>query len=142
MREPRATLIREILDSKIMRDMGLAAATPEPVQWRDMDDVVGPYGPFGMAWPIPHDDDDHPILIGFCPEIIDEQTDDLSDEELQEYLDALTFIMSKCVAIFYSEPDRLKRVHIAENEMYDEAPEAMQLVNRVQLRAVNARASN
>lgn len=141
MREPRATLIREILDRTVMHDLGLAAATPEPTQWRDMDDVIGPNGPFGLAWPIDHGDEDpdHPVLIGYCPEIIDEQTAHLSDEELQQYLDVLIFVITKSVANWTPDADRLTLVQRAENELYEAVPGAMDLVNSVQLRAVEAR---
>lgn len=111
----RAQHIKEVLDHHFQVEIEIAVATPEAAQWRGLIDELGPQAIYGWSWPIEHDAP--AILMPYCPEIIDEQTADLDDDELKEYLDVIKWVGQSHILWWFETPDPAARQRRIENEM-------------------------
>lgn len=72
MNPTRNHIIRKRLDDHFLREIGIAASTPEPQWWWDRADDFGTLAILGWGWPLenPHADDDptvHRFLVPYLP---------------------------------------------------------------------------
>lgn len=106
----RNRTIRERLDKHFLEGVDVPVATPEPTWWWSNAAMFGP--PAKLGWGVPQwnpestdDNDIHPLIIAYCPEVIDEQTADLTDEELDEYLKAVEWTMDNHIVLLFEIRD-------------------------------------
>jgi len=78
-----------------------------------------------------------PFIFPFCPDVINEQTWDLSDDELDEYLETLGFCVSMHIQHHERTPE--DREQLIDRTLYDIGPGSMALLSRVQMKAMDAR---
>lgn len=98
MSQPRASRIKDRFDDHFLREVGVSVATPEPQWWWDRMDQYGSLAVLGWAWPQTNpratdDNDIHPIIVPYCPEIIDEQAAELTDAVFDGYLDIIQWVL-------------------------------------------------
>lgn len=81
-----------------------------------------------------------PFVLEYCPEIIDAQTKDLSDDELDQYLEAIGFHAS--MHIQHHERTIEERELLIDRTLYDIGPGSIALMSQVQLAAMDMRRDN
>lgn len=96
--EPRASVIKNRLDDHFLNTIKVGVATPEPAWWWERSELFGSLAILGWAWPFPNPDfetgeSDIPIIVPYCPEIIDDQCQDMDDELLERYLDMMIYVL-------------------------------------------------
>ena len=105
----RADHIKNCLDRHFLDEINVAVATPEPTWWWNNVAIFGRLGPLGFGPPVSNPEHkpggDTPMIVAYCPEIIDEQTQDLTDEELDAYLELIHFILDLHL-VTWDEPDQ------------------------------------
>ena len=75
------------------------------------------------------------VVVRFSPELLDEITCWLSDDDLDIYLMAVeTFLAAHLVLRDLTSDEIMQRL---ENELLDDAPRALQLMSTVELRAID-----
>lgn len=99
-----------------LTETGLGIDIRSIEQWQDQT-------PLGWAWPAIYRDDGLEVRI--CPELIDAQTVDLSDEDLQEYLDVIEWVCDSHVLFAQTESDPAARQVLIEDELYELYPGAL-----------------
>ena len=146
----RADDIQERFDRQFRQTMGLAVAFPPRAEWETY--PLGPQYQSGWLPPVPFAGEPR-LLISFCPEIIAEQTevladiaaenDDVTEDELLEvYLSTIEFMLGRYIEWFDQQIPRAEITRRIEEDMYDHIPEAMQLLNEVQLQALDRKADD
>lgn len=133
--------IRENLDEHFLKTIGVSVATPEPWWWNAYGPQYGPLAPLGWAWPVfnPNattDESIHPIMIPYCPEIIDFQTTDFSDEALDGYLATIKAVLTKHIILWDEIEDDAARHKEVEVQMILELPEMHTLLQDMLARVV------
>lgn len=96
-----------------------------------MVDELGPQAMFGWSWPIAHTGP--PFLIPYCPEIIDEQTAELTDEELTEYTNIIRWVCQTHIILWNQESDPVKRQCLIEDELAETWPGSLDVWNNVRI---------
>ena len=132
----RADHILDRLDTHFIEEVGAAVSTPTRETWLSIVAGLGPQAQFGWSWPISHCDP--PICVPYCPEIIDEQTKDLTDEDLSQYLDIIEFVCDSHISHWLVEPDAEERQRRVEEELLEMFPATLDLWSRVQLAVLDA----
>jgi hypothetical protein len=104
-------------------------------QWAD----VGSPDPTGnrrFGW-IPPYEEGQEVLFPVCPEIIAEQTEDLDDLLFGAYVDVIQFTCDLSIA-YHGIEDDYERARMIDKRLLDTAAGSMRLINRVQMRALDA----
>jgi hypothetical protein len=138
----RTTHIQEQLAEHFVNASGLAVTSFEPDAWRCALPDLGFYGPFGWAWPIPDDRPDEPaFMVRICPEIIDEQTAGLPDEDLNRYLLLIEFVCDSHVYYWFDEPDVEARHRKIEDELHRDWSTSLDRWSSIQLQVLDSQSS-
>lgn len=132
MSAPRAQHIKTELDTHFLNVVEVAVATPEPVWWRDREEDLGPLSRLGWSHPGPNvTGTGNPIIVPYCPEIIDAQTSGLTDEELQTYLLAIEWACDVFIIRWEEDQEPEDRFADILIEMEAHVPQFWDVVSRV-----------
>lgn len=132
----RAHRIKTRLDRHFMYTVDIAVARPEPTWWREQARVgaLGPMCPLGFGWPVPNPDHlpnedgegTSAIIMGYSPEIINDQTQDLTDDELDDYIIAVQWYGDMHIVLWEEEDPKVRHDQIMET-METDLPMAARL---------------
>lgn len=93
----RAYRIQKNLDNHFLNEVQVAVAVPEPSWWWERYTSYGDLAILGWAWPQPNfeptDTVDSDIIVPYCPQVIDEITEEMSDEVLEAYLTLIKYVI-------------------------------------------------
>lgn len=80
-----------------------------------------------------------PDIGAFCAERIAKQTMYLNEEDMRDYMRAMFWMIDRHVVLAHNEPDlsALDRHRRIEGELYDLAPNSLDLVSQVELSALD-----
>lgn len=75
----------------------------------------------------------------FCPELIAQQTADLNEEDLNDYLTAIFWILDRHIVLLWENPEmsRDERHRQIEDDLYDIGAGSIDLLNHVQLKVLD-----
>lgn len=135
----RAELIKTRLDDHFMKEVEAAVSTPDAELWRTLVDQLGPQAMFGWSWPIAHDDP--PILVPYCPEIIDEQTADLNETDFVSYLEIIEWVVDTHITMWETESDPVVRTALIEDELGEQFPSKLNVWMQVRLAVLDRMAT-
>ena len=76
------------------------------------------------------------LCVCFCPELLDEQTTWLDEEQLDHYLSVIEFTIDRHVQYWGEMPEE-ELARRVDGEIIDHFPTSMSLLNRVQMRALD-----
>lgn len=129
-------LIRNTLTAHILENLGCAVVCPskEIVTQFPVDGHL-----FGWFPPMPLADENSDLLIvSFCPELMAEITEWLTDDQLLMYLATIEALLSGyCDALQKGTSSEAARERV-ESEIFDASPEALTLFTEVEMRALDA----
>ena len=140
--DPRAYDIRIRLDGHFLNDVEVAVATPEPSWWWERYDTLGEFSILGWGLPVPTPDFEpgtsiSPIIVPYCPEIIDEQTGELTLLELCAYLDIVEWFCDQWI-IHWAVEDLDERYQVVDGMLAERFPDSHanlhEMVNRAKIR--------
>ena len=115
--------------------VGIAVSTPDEITWYAIGEGLGPQSVFGWSWPITHDDP--PFVIPLCPEVIDHQTEHLSDEELEDYLRVIEWMGQSHILFWREISDSAERQRRIEDEMASNYPASLEVWDELRLRVLD-----
>lgn len=130
----RAETIESYFREAMIRVGGIALPlTPERWEAEAPEDPSNLHRPFG--WMPPYQRAPGLFVLRFCPTIIEAQTAHLDDTQLEEYLNVLSFSADLHITHWERPPEDRER--LIDRTLYDIAPGSMQLLNDVQMRAMD-----
>lgn len=154
----RLDQIQNRLDHHFSEEMGVPALSMDLPRWACLTDLGPSYVNTGWAFPVsllPNDragdlhgealafwieeytsqaaPDHSPMLFVYCPEVMRDSTMHLNDEELDQYLTAIEYMMDRYVAIRLTVLDPEERLRLIESDLYDINPARLDLVTAVQM---------
>jgi hypothetical protein len=132
MTDSRARQIQERLDAHFIGEVEVAVATPEPAWWAENHPTVGSWASLGWGSPVPNSQHDpakgtSAIIVPYCPEVIDEQTAGLTDEELDEYLGVVVYVTDMHIT-YWAIEDIEQRHQIIMEELGEQFPASARLI--------------
>jgi len=92
----------------------------------------GVHRPYG--WMPPYQRVPQLFVFRFCPTIIDSQTAHLSDDRMEEYLDAVAFVSDLHITNWERSDDERNR--LVDRVLYDVAPGSFTLLTEVQMKSM------
>jgi hypothetical protein len=118
-----------------VQSMGHAVVTPDRASWASY--PLPARFKFGWMPPVPLSDraDEEQLIVSFCPELLDVLTEHLDDDLFDTYLTALETYIDLHIAWHGQPPSAINKV--VEDTLYEQAPAALELVNLVELRALD-----
>jgi hypothetical protein len=128
----RADIIRERIDRFVLDELLMAVATPTVEEWERLDRK---HTRFGWAPPVKRDGE---IVIAYQPDLIDEWTAHLDDEDFDTILETIEFLIAMQAHYLDAAPAMTEdqRVSQAESDLYDEAGRGLEYLSIVQMEAV------
>lgn len=131
--EERTEVVRVRLATYILRELGCAAVTPLKEDWLDFN-LDGPYR-FGWMPPVGLLPNNDLIVISFCPELVAETTAWLDDDDLEDYLAAISAHLTAFVTDMDADVTEVFRR--TQDDIAESAPSVLDLVSQVELRALD-----
>ena len=131
--EERIEVVRVRLATYILRELSCAVVTPMKEDWVDFN-LNGPYR-FGWMPPVALLPAADLIVLSFCPELIAETTAWLDDDDLENYLVAISAHLTAFVADM--DADQTEVFYRTQDEMAVSCPHTAALVSQVELRALD-----
>lgn len=132
----RAEHIRERLKRHCLIELEVPTS-PMPIEdWQLAIGDLGPHARFGVAWPMPWDDEPH-LIVAFCPELIDRVTERLSEADLDAYLSAVEFLVDKQISHIVDGLTREQAVVRAEDDLNEIAGGSLVLLSDTQIAALD-----
>ena len=138
----RSELIDEVLREHYL-DIGVAVSAASAEEYAALphrpEKRLGIYGPL----PYPGPDraagpGDPPYLMAWSSDYLARVTDGLTAEEADHFLEIITYIGDMMIALGREVPEEVERFRTIEDRFIDEWPESLDLLNRVELRALDA----
>lgn len=133
----RADDIRERLKVYWLDEMGCPVSPMPRHKWDPVLDQLGPYAIYGVAWPLPFDDPQGPLIIPFQAELIADVTSHLSDEDLSDYLDAIEHLLELQVTQRIDGASPEAAVSAAEAELDEHCKGSIILIQNTHLAALD-----
>lgn len=131
----RAEHIRDRLSRHWLIEVGVATS-PMPLEdWGVTKHDLGPHARYGLGWPMPWEEPE--LIIPFCPEIIDQVTAELSDEDLSSYLGTCEFLVDVCIGLVIDGYSRDDSIVEAESMLSDLGPGDLVLFSETQVAALD-----
>lgn len=133
----RRDVIRNRLCEYVLEELGCAVACPSK---EALTNYPVPGHLFGWFPPMPLDDDYQLVVVSFSPELLAEITAWLDDDELDAYLSAVEQLVDCYLRLLATAPELSpsEQQIWVEREMLDANPDALDLVSRVELQAVDS----
>lgn len=129
--------IRSKLHEHFVEDLEIPMYEMSLLEWHvrlaDRDHTLGPTAIAGWAWPCWEEETTNIVTL-FCPERIRQVTEDLSDEELDDYLIVLDYMCDLHIAL-WDEVDPWKRHRQILDEVSTQFPGSLDLLQSVGLKA-------
>lgn len=136
--------IREAL-TEHLHDVGVAVSVASLEEWDAIAPMASPTWRLGFSGPHPFPEpgtpaqpDDPPYVVAIGPDFVDALTDDLDDEDLDCYLDTVTYVADLMIALGREIPDQRERFREIEDRLLDQAPGSLELLDLIELRALDA----
>lgn len=99
---------------------------------------MGIYGPLDYPQPgVERKDTDPPVMMVWCPEYIDILTGDLSDVELEKFLEILCYVGDMMIALMDEIVNVDDRFRAIEDRFIEKWPESLSLMSRMELKAID-----
>lgn len=132
---PRAAQIRRRLDRHFLEGVEIGVATPEPVWWWERSGGFGTPAILGWTYPIVNPDflkgeEVSPYIAPYCPEIIDAQTTNMTESQLDDYLNVIEWVCDMHLTLWEEIEDpsdrfeevlmRLREEHPASYDRFQE----------------------
>lgn len=126
----RAPRIAAELTGHFTHKINVAVATPEPTWWHQQpdDSELGPMCALGFAWPVPNPEGPSAMIFAFSPELINDQTQDLTDDEVDDYIAAIKWYGDMHIILSDDDDDPRSRHRQIMESMDCDLPEARRLL--------------
>lgn len=126
----RAQQIYEQFEELFFKRMRCGFAPMDKEAW----EAMGLGHEFGFGW-LPPMKVEHGVIVSFCADVIAEQTAELDDVDFETYVGTIEHRISRHVQ-WIDELDLDARRIKVENELYEKAPAAFELISEVESAAL------
>lgn len=137
----RSDVIDQLLCERC-HEIGLVISRVTPAEYAGLpprpEKRLGLYGP--LPYPEPDTErqpDDPPYKMVWSADYIDRLTDDLTDEQMHEYLEVVIYVSDLMVALGREIPEPVDRFRHIEDRIVENYPGSTALLNHVELRALD-----
>jgi hypothetical protein len=128
----RTEVIRARLSSFASEKLSCQVGTVEKDEWLNW--PLPGHLRFGWMPPIRVDDDEEKLLVMFSPELMAAVTGVLSDEQFEDYMTLVEFVLARHVEYIDRPGDEVHQ--LIEDQLYTEVPDALMLRYNVEAQAL------